>query len=225
MANEMSITQDFRQLTLNLPADTYSQNNNYNEMSFNPWSEDLQPSETLMRIVREMQIQPNAYYLETTMCQTLGNNFGINSYRPKLTVIEQKDTQDEEPKRQIQSLCPSNWSDYLHVEEDTDHESTDKTEPMTEQLTTPTGARVPQDVQPDAKTVVRLPQLDPQALTIQKQKGKSKSNATEAMPIVVVSNANQIWEEIPSPSKTRPPYSTWTLVGPQIQKQKDAEQN
>ena len=53
MANEMSITQDFRQLTLNLPANTvpiylevktlkghnmYSRNNNYNDMSFNPWS-------------------------------------------------------------------------------------------------------------------------------------------------------------------------------------------
>ena len=56
MANEISITQDFRQLTLNLPADMvtinlevkmlkgqymYSQNNNYNEIFFNPWSEDL----------------------------------------------------------------------------------------------------------------------------------------------------------------------------------------
>ena len=49
-------------------------------MSFNPWSEDLQPSETFMKIVREMQIQLNAYYLEATMRQTLSNNFDINSY-------------------------------------------------------------------------------------------------------------------------------------------------
>ena len=235
MANEMSITQDFRQLTLNLPTDMvtinlevkmlkgqymFSQNNNYNEMSFNPWSEDLQPSETFMRIVREMQIQPNAYYLEATMCQTLGNNFGINSYQPKLTVIEQENPQDEEPNRQIQSPCPSNWSDYLHVEDDTDNESTNKTEPLTDQLTTSTGTREPQNTCADAKTVVTLPQSVPQ-----KQKSTSKSNTTEAMPIVVVGNANQIWEQTPSPSKTRPPYSTWTLVGPHIQKQDDVEQN
>ena len=110
-----------------------------------------------MRIVREMKIQLNVYYLETTMRQTLGNNFGINCYRPKLTVIEQKDTQDEEPNRQIQSLCHSNWIDYLHVEDNTDHKSTDKTEPMIEQPTMPRATRVPQDVWADAKTVVRLP--------------------------------------------------------------------
>ena len=62
----------------------------------------------------------------------------------------------------------------------------------------PTGTRVPQDVWADAKTVVRLSQSDPQALTIQKQKGTHKSNTTEAMPIVVLGNANQIWEQIPS---------------------------
>ena len=61
MASEMSITQDFRQLTLMLPADsvmgnidvkalkgqyTYSLNNNYTDLSFTPWSEDHEPSET-----------------------------------------------------------------------------------------------------------------------------------------------------------------------------------
>ena len=61
MASEMSITQDFRQLTLTLPADsvmvnidvkmlkgkyTYSLNNNYTNLSFTPWSEDHEPSET-----------------------------------------------------------------------------------------------------------------------------------------------------------------------------------
>ena len=89
MANEMSITQDFRTMTLNLPTNTvtinlevktlkgqytFAQNNNYNEMSFRPWSEDLQPSETFMRIVRETQIEPNRYYLETIM------NFATNSH-------------------------------------------------------------------------------------------------------------------------------------------------
>ena len=159
------------------------------------------------------------------MCQTLSSNFGMNSYWPKLTVIEQENSQDKEPNRQIQSPCPSNWSNYLHVEDDIDNENTNKTEPPTDQTTTPTGTRVPQDVWADAKTAVRLPQSDPQALTIQKQKGTSKSNTTEAMPIVVLGNANQIWEQIPSPSKTRPPHSTWTVVGPKKQKQKDVEQN
>ena len=96
---------------------------------------------------------------------------------------------------------------------------------MTEQLTMSTGTRVPQDTRADAMTVVRLPQSVPQAVTMQKQNSTSKSNTTKAMLIVVVGNANQIWEKAPSPLKTRPPYSTWTLVGPQIQKQDDAEQN
>ena len=95
MTNEMSITQDFRTMTLNLPADmitvnlvvkmlkgqyTFCQNNNHNEMSFNPWSEDLQPTETFMKIVRETQIEPNRYYLETVMNQPLYDNFATNSY-------------------------------------------------------------------------------------------------------------------------------------------------
>ena len=61
MANEMSITQNCRQLTLTLPADTvtvnldvktfkeqytYSLNYNYTDLSFNPWNEDHEPSET-----------------------------------------------------------------------------------------------------------------------------------------------------------------------------------
>ena len=68
MAKELSITLDFMMLTLTLPANTvtisveikslkghytYSQNNNYMDVSFNPWSKDFQPSETFMRIVRE----------------------------------------------------------------------------------------------------------------------------------------------------------------------------
>ena len=89
MANEMSITQDFRSMTLNLPTDmvtinlvvkmlkgqyTFCQNNNYNEISFNPWSEDHHPTESFMKIVRETQIEPNRYYLETVMGQSLYDN-------------------------------------------------------------------------------------------------------------------------------------------------------
>ena len=85
MANEMNITQEFRTMTLNLPADTvtvqiivktlkeqygYCQNNNHRETTFNPWSEALQPTESFMRLVREMQIRPDRYYLETCMHQT-----------------------------------------------------------------------------------------------------------------------------------------------------------
>ena len=110
--------------------------------------------------------------------------------------------------------------------DDTDNESMDQTEPPTNpnQPTMSTGTQVPQDTHTDANTVVRLPQSVPQALTIQKQKGKSKHNITEAMPIVVVGNANQLWEQMPSPSKTRPPCATWTLVKPQRQIQDNAEQ-
>ena len=74
---------------------------------------------------------------------------------------------------------------------------------------------------------MRLPQSVPQTLTIQKQKqkGKGKHNMTGAMPIVVVGNATQLWEQMPSPPKTRPPYMTWALVKPQRQIQDDMEQN
>ena len=95
MAKELSITQDLRMLTLTLPADMvtisveikslkghymYSQNNNYTDVSFNPWSDDFQPYETFMRIVRETQIEPNRYYLETIMNQSLYNNFVMNCH-------------------------------------------------------------------------------------------------------------------------------------------------
>ena len=59
MANELSITQEFRTMTVNLPADMVTisllvktlkgqyglcQNNDYSEMSFNRWSEDHHPT-------------------------------------------------------------------------------------------------------------------------------------------------------------------------------------
>ena len=86
MANELNITQEFRTVTPNLPADTVTvqivvktlkgqygvcQNNNHRETTFTPWSEDLQPTESFMRVVRETQIRPDRYYLENFMCQDI----------------------------------------------------------------------------------------------------------------------------------------------------------
>ena len=176
---------------------THSLTNNYTDLSFNLWSEDLQPSETFLRIVRETQIEPNLYYLDTIMNQSLVNNFAKNCHQTKVTVIEQNAPQDDETYKQRQSPCSSNWNDYLHVANDTDNESTDQTEPPTNpnQPTMSTGMWVPQDTCAYANTVVRSV---PQALTIQKQKGNSKHSITVAMPIVEVGNANQLWEQIPS---------------------------
>ena len=65
-------------MTLTLPADsvtidtdiktlkgqyTYSLNNSYTDLSFPSWSEDHEPSETFLKIVREMQIEPNSLLL------------------------------------------------------------------------------------------------------------------------------------------------------------------
>ena len=61
------------------------------------------------------------------MNQSLVNNFAINCNRPKVTTIEQDTPQGDETNRQ--SPCPSNWSDYLHVEDDMDNESPDQAEP------------------------------------------------------------------------------------------------
>ena len=103
MASKLSITRDFRQLTLTLQADsvtvdrdvktlkgqyTYSLNNNYTDLSFTPWSGDHEPSELFQKIVREMQIEPNSYYLETLMRQSLVNNFATNCNQPKVNIIK-----------------------------------------------------------------------------------------------------------------------------------------
>ena len=193
MASEMTITQNFRQLTLTLLADsvtvnvdikmlkgqyTYSLNNNYTDFSFTPWSEDHEPSETFLKIVRETHIEPNSYYLETVMNQSLVNNFAINCNRPKVTTIQQDTPQEDETNRQ--SPCPSNWSDYLHVEDDTDNESPDQAEPQTDpnQPTTSTGTCISQDLHNNTNAILRLPQSVPKALTIQKGKCKGKQNIT-----------------------------------------------
>ena len=104
-----------------------------------------------MRIVREMQIEPNLYYLEMVINQSLVNNFALNCNRPKVTIVEQKAPQEDESNRQNQSLCPSNWSDCLHVEDDTDDENSNQARPPTDnsQPFTSTGTHVPQDLNTD----------------------------------------------------------------------------
>ena len=166
MANELNIAQDFRTMTLNLPTNTvivhvvvktlkgqygFCQNNNHSETCFNPWNEDLQPTESFMKVVRERQIKPDKYYLETVMHQTLCENYGFNSYMPKVMVIEQLPSQDSyEENRPIQSPCPSNWSDDLYIVYDNNDENMGQTDQPTKQSTTLAGTRVPQDVLADA---------------------------------------------------------------------------
>ena len=109
MANELNITQDFRTMTLNLPTDMvtvqvvvkslkgqygFCQNNNHCETSFNPWSEDLQPTESFMKVVREMQIKSDKFYLENAMHQTLCEYHGFNNYMPNVLEYGQLPPQD-----------------------------------------------------------------------------------------------------------------------------------
>ena len=77
----------------------YSLNNNYTDLSFTPWSEDHEPSESFQKIVRERQIEPNSYYLETLMRQSLVNNFATNCNQPKVNTVENA-PQEVEPSRQ-----------------------------------------------------------------------------------------------------------------------------
>ena len=84
---------------------------------------------------------------------------------------------------------------------------------------------VPQDLCADSNAILRLPQSVPKALTIEKGKSKGKQNITDTMPIAVLGNATQLWDQMPSPPKARPPYVTWALVKPQRQAQYDTEHN
>ena len=81
------------------------------------------------------------------MHQSLYDNFAANNYAPKLTVIrQQKPQEDNIENRQTQNPSPSNWSNYLHVGDDTsDDENPKQTEPI-DQPTISTGTRVPQDI-------------------------------------------------------------------------------
>ena len=213
MANELNITQDFRTMTLNLPADMvtvqvvvktmkgqygFCQNSDHRETSFNPWSEDLQPTESFMKVVREMQIKPDKFYLENAMHQTLCENYRFSNYMPNVWVYGQLAHQDNNDKnRSHPSPCPSNWSDDLYVVDDNNDENKGQTDQPTENPTTLTGTRVLQDILADTRTTLRLPQTMPQTLKIQKQNGKTKQ-------------------------KTRPPYMTWTWK--KSQKQDGPEQ-
>ena len=177
MANELNITQEFRTMTLNLPADTVTvqilvktlkgqygvcQNNNHRETTFNPWSEDLQPMESFMRVVREMQIRPDRYYLETCMHQTLGENYGYGDHMPNMCIYGQLPPRDNNDKGlRIQSPCPSNWSDDLLEIDNNKPECKEQTEQPTNHIMTLTGTRVPQDVLAHASTTLRLPQTVP----------------------------------------------------------------
>ena len=160
MANELNITQEFRKMTLNLPTNTVTvqivvktlkgqygvcQNNNHREMTFNPRSEDLQPTESFMRVVREMQIRPDRYYLETCMHQTLGKTYGHNDHMPKVWVYGPPQDDNEE-NLWIQSPCPSNWSDDLLEIDHNKDEDKEQTEQPAKHVMTLTGTRVPQDV-------------------------------------------------------------------------------
>ena len=93
------------------------------------------------------------------MRQSLGNNFATNCNCLKVNTIEQDTQQDVGPSRQ--SPCPSNWSDHLHVENDTNNEGQDQTEPPTEanpdQSTTSGSICVPQDPHADITAILRLP--------------------------------------------------------------------
>ena len=160
------------------------------------------------------------------MRQSLVNNFATNCNQPKVNTVE--DTPPEAGSSR-QSPCPSNWNDYLHVENDIDNKNPEQTEPPTEihpdQPSTSRGIHVPQDSYADSNTILGLPKSVPKALTIGKGKGKGKHNITGTMPIVVYGDATQLWEQMPSPPKARPPYTTWTLIKPQRQIQDDAEYN
>ena len=215
MANELNVTQEFGKMTLDLPADNVTvkivvkmfkgqygvcQNNNHREMTFNPWSEDLQPTESFMRKIRETQIKPDRYYQENCMCQTLSENYGHNGHEPKVWVYGPPQDNNEENLR-IHSPCPSNWGDNLLEIDHNKDKDKKQTEQSAKHVKTLTGTRVPQYILAHTSTTLRLPQTMPQALQIQEQ-NKTRQNGRPKQ-------------------KTRPPYKTWTWKKPQ--KQDDQE--
>ena len=84
------------------------------------------------------------------------------------------------------------------------------TEADPDQPTTSGSICVPQDPHTDLTTILRLPKT--KALTI--EKGKGKCGNTETMPIVVYGDPTQLWEQMPSPPKARPPFATWAMINP-----------
>ena len=150
MANELNITQEFRTMTLNLPADTvtvqivvktlkgqygYCQNIIIEKQLSTHGVEDLQPTESFMRLVRERQIKPDSYYLETCMHQHLGENYGYSNYMPNVLIYGQLSPRDDNDKNlQIQSPCPSNWSDDLQVRDKNRDKSKEQTDQPANQI-------------------------------------------------------------------------------------------
>ena len=108
-----------------------------------------------------------------------------------------------------------------------DDKGAEQIEPPTDvdpdQPTTSRGTHVTQNLSADSNAILRLPKSVPKALTI--GKGKGKCNINDMMPIVVYGDATQLWEQMPSPPKARPPYMTWPWVKPQRQIQDDTEHN
>ena len=49
---------------------------------------------SFMKLVREMQIKPDRYYLEMAMHQTLGKNYGYSNYMPNVWIYGQLPPQD-----------------------------------------------------------------------------------------------------------------------------------
>ena len=138
-----------------------------------------------MRLVREMQITPDRYYLETCMHHTLNENYGYSNFMPNVWIYGQLPPRDNNDENlQIQSPCPSNWSDDLRIIDNNKDESKEQTEQPANQIITLTGTRVPQTILMGHSTSLRLPQAIPQVHKTQKQNGKPKQ-------------------------KTRPPYMTW----------------
>ena len=85
----------------------YTLNNNYADLSFTPWSEDHEPSESFQKIVREMQMKPDSFYLEMVMRQSKANNFTVNCNCLMVNTIEQVEQDTQQEERSI-SPCPSN---------------------------------------------------------------------------------------------------------------------
>ena len=112
--------------------------------------------ESLRRVVREMQIRPNRYYLETCMHQTLGKSYGYGDHMPNVCIYGQlppRDNNDEDLR--IQSPCPSNWSDDLLEIDNNKAESKEQTEQTANHIMTLAGTRVSQDVLTHASTTLK----------------------------------------------------------------------
>ena len=60
-----------------------------------------------MRLVREMQITPDRYYLETCMHQTLGENYGYSNYMPNVWIYGQLAPRDDNDMKIYEFKVPA----------------------------------------------------------------------------------------------------------------------